>query len=45
MDYMNRFKSETEMVTRLFGKRLVDGYHENKQEYKDLPATDFTGRK
>ena len=40
LDYLGRFKSETEVVTRLFGKKLVDGFTENKKEFCDLPATD-----
>ena len=42
---MVRFKSQTEVVTRLFGKKLVDGFTENKKEYCDLPATDIDARK
>ena len=30
LDYLNRFKSEVELTTRLFGKKLVDGYCEMK---------------
>ena len=32
LDYMNRFKSETKVLTRLFVKRIVDGYAENQQK-------------
>ena len=42
IDYLNRFKSEVEVVKRLFGKSITDGYAEAKDEYKN--ATDDTGR-
>ena len=35
IDYLNRFKSEVEVVKRLFGKSITDGYAEAKDEYKN----------
>ena len=43
IDYLNRFKSEVEVVKQLFGKSITDSYAETKDEYKS--ATDETGRK
>ena len=40
IDYLNRFKSEVEVVKRLFGKSLTNGYTENKDAYKNLASTD-----
>ena len=45
LDYLGRFKSETKVVTRLFGKKLVDDFVENKKEYRDLPKTDIDAKK
>ena len=42
IDYLNRFKSEVEVVTRLFGKGITDGYAQSRQEYQDLPANELT---
>ena len=44
IDYLNRFKSEVEVVKRLFGKNITNGYAESKQAYKDLGSGDDAGR-
>ena len=37
MGYLEKFKSEKNVVVSLFGERLLDGHVENTQEYKDIP--------
>ena len=34
IDYLNRFKSEVEVVKRLFGQLITDRYAETKDDYK-----------
>ena len=36
MGYLEKFKSEKNVVVSLFGKGLLDGHVENTQEYKDI---------
>ena len=45
IDYLNIFKSEVEIIKRLFSKGLTDGYTESKDEYKGLASTDEAGQK
>ena len=44
IDYLNRFKSEVEVVQRLFGKSITDGYTEAKDEYKNLGETETAAK-
>ena len=36
MGYLEKFKSEKNVVVSLFGERLLDGHVANTQEYKDI---------
>ena len=40
IDYLNRFKSEVEVVKRLFGKSITDSYAENRDDYKSAADED-----
>ena len=40
MGYLEKFKSEKNVVVSLFGERMLDGHVENTQEYKDIPDAD-----
>ena len=33
LDYLERFKSEMEVVTKLFGSKFLDGYTEARVDY------------
>ena len=40
LEYLNRFKGEAEVINRLLGKRLVDGYTEQLDEYTNAVDDD-----
>ena len=40
LEYLSRFKSEAEVINRLFGKRLVDGYAEQLNDYTTAADAD-----
>ena len=40
LDYLSRFKSEMDVVFRLFGKGILDGFCEEQAEYKVLTQED-----
>ena len=42
LSFLERFKSERNVVISLLGDHLIDGYVENTQEYKDIPDGDTT---
>ena len=39
IDYLSRFKSETEVVTRMFRKNLISGIAKQTKAYRDIPDT------
>ena len=43
--YLERFKSEKNVMMSLFAQKLLDGFVEDSQEYQDLPGgTDLADR-
>ena len=44
IDYLSRFRSETEVVTRMFGNNLISGFTKQTRTYRDIPETDVDDR-
>ena len=42
MTYLEKFKSERNVVINLFGKRILDEHVENTKDYQDIPDVDTT---
>ena len=42
MTYLEKFKSERNVVINLFGKRILDEHVENTKDYQDIPDGDTT---
>ena len=40
VNYLERFKSERNVMLTLFGRNMLDVYVENTQKYKDITGTD-----